>query len=48
MGEKEGWEPERARWAWTKCAFDSGMSQSGKELGTSVYSYHLCISDYLR
>lgn len=38
MGEKEGWFPERARVAWTRWAFDSGTSQSGRVVGTSAYS----------
>ena len=42
MGEKEGWEPERARVACTRWAFDSGTSQSGNEGGTSAYS---CVED---
>ena len=39
MGVKEGWEPLRARVAWTRWAFDSGMSQSGRVVGTVEYSY---------
>jgi len=30
--------PERARVAWTRWAFDSGTSQSGRVVGTSEYS----------
>ncbi len=35
---KDGCVPVKARLACTKCAFDSGTSQSGRDAGTSVYS----------
>lgn len=35
---KEEWVPERARAACTRCALDSGTSQSGRDCGTSVYT----------
>lgn len=43
---KAGEVPERAAWAATRWDLDSGISQSGRVVGTSLYSY-ITISDSL-